>query len=218
MARRAILPPALDKKSRKCVLPPPPSSADVRVYLPSSSLITCPFFLSEEECCKWIEFIESTESDFEVIDQSATRDFAQRIHKRRSFINEDIAESIFDRLGSLIPSEVDSLRPRACSSNIRLYKYEEGNTFGPHIDESNRQGNLISKFTVLVYLTDVPSCDGGRTIFYKDHKCKRELAAISPEKGLLLVHCHGDRCLTHESELLKKGLKYVIRTDVLYGE
>ena len=219
----AILPPCLDKKSHKGLGPPSimhtVQASSLRIYAPAA-LIACPSFLSEEESRKWTDFIDSNDSEFEVIDQRATRGFAQRKHKRRLIISDVIAEAIFNRLSGLMPAEVDGLRPRACSSNIRLYKYEEGSSFGPHIDESSRDDTkkLVSKFTVLVYLADVPRIDGGRTIFYKDHKCKKELTAISPEKGLLLVHCHGDRCLTHEAELLRRGHKYVLRTDVLYGE
>lgn len=156
---------------------------------------------------------------FEVINQRSTRDLAKRNHERYSFLSESIAESIFCRLRAFVPPSVDNLQPKACSTNIRLYKYGPGHSFGPHIDELNEDAehNYISKYTVLIYLTTVQLEYGGRTIFYQDHRCKKEYAAISPESGLLLLHCHGDRCLTHEAEQLKQSYKYVLRTDVMYG-
>ncbi|KAF9283055.1 hypothetical protein BGZ74_001992 [Mortierella antarctica] len=40
--------------------------------------------------------------------------------------------------------------------------------------------------------------------------------AVKPERGLLLVHRHGDECMLHEALLVNRGYKYVLRTDVVY--
>jgi hypothetical protein len=61
-------------------------------------------------------------------------------------------------------------------------------------------------------------CDllGGETIFYAGiygHK----LLSVSPERGLLLLHGHGAHCLTHEGAEVTRGVKYLLRTDVVYG-
>jgi len=61
---------------------------------------------------------------------------------------------------------------------------------------------------------------GGETVFYSNHKARLNdvYAVIQPERGLLLLHGHGDRCKTHESRIVRRGIKYVLRTDVVYGE
>ncbi|KAF9384952.1 hypothetical protein CPB97_005249 [Podila verticillata] len=40
--------------------------------------------------------------------------------------------------------------------------------------------------------------------------------AVKPDRGLLLVHRHGDECMLHEALLVSRGYKYVLRTDVVY--
>lgn len=40
--------------------------------------------------------------------------------------------------------------------------------------------------------------------------------AVKPDRGLLLVHRHGDECMLHEALLVNRGYKYVLRTDVVY--
>ncbi|KAF9919628.1 hypothetical protein BGZ67_001945, partial [Mortierella alpina] len=40
--------------------------------------------------------------------------------------------------------------------------------------------------------------------------------AVKPERGLLLVHKHGDDCMLHEALMVDRGYKYVLRTDVIY--
>ncbi|KAF9193311.1 hypothetical protein BGZ50_007572 [Haplosporangium sp. Z 11] len=40
--------------------------------------------------------------------------------------------------------------------------------------------------------------------------------AVKPERGLLLVHKHGDDCMLHEALMVTRGFKYVLRTDVVY--
>ena len=44
------------------------------------------------------------------------------------------------------------------------------------------------------------------------------MAVVEPRIGLGLLHRHGDDCLLHESLVVKSGTKYVLRSDVIYGE
>ena len=41
--------------------------------------------------------------------------------------------------------------------------------------------------------------------------------AFVPEAGAILMHMHGDRCLEHEAEPVLRGVKYILRTDIVYG-
>ncbi len=116
-----------------------------------------------------------------------------------------------------------------------------GQSFGCHIDESNPEpeGGL-TKLTVLVYLSGgnkdkgtskgkessaTRLIVGGETIFYNESTAKiggkkksirTEAARVPPQCGTLLIHSHGDRCLTHEASPVVEGVKYVLRTDVVY--
>jgi hypothetical protein len=48
--------------------------------------------------------------------------------------------------------------------NIRIYRYQPGQKFGKHIDESNELGGKrYTQYTLLIYLSH---CGGGQTVFY----------------------------------------------------
>lgn len=47
-------------------------------------------------------------------------------------------------------------------------------------------------------------------------KRSRLVASVVPRPGLALLHLHGDDCLEHEGAEVLAGVKYVLRSDVLY--
>ena len=67
---------------------------------------------------------------------------------------------------------------------------------------------------VLVYLSG--EIEGGETHFYEHHHAPQPLVSCAPAAGAVLVHAHGMRCLTHEGSEVKAGVKYVLRTDLVY--
>jgi hypothetical protein len=113
-----------------------------------------------------------------------------------------------------------SYAPVCCNGNLRLYKYDKGMSFGKHIDESNdidRYEAGRTEITVLIYLT---TCRGGATRFFpptKKNSHKKEGVAVAPQAGTLLFHVHGDRCLEHCADEVEDGVKYILRTDIVYG-
>lgn len=44
----------------------------------------------------------------------------------------------------------------------------------------------------------------------------RKLAAVAPRPGLALLHKHGEHCLDHEAAEVRSGVKYVLRSDVVF--
>ena len=64
---------------------------------------------------------------------------------------------------------------------------------------------------MLFYLS---SCGGGETVFYGPRN--RKLAAVAPAPGLALLHKHGECCLDHEAAVVTSGVKYILRTDVVF--
>ena len=44
----------------------------------------------------------------------------------------------------------------------------------------------------------------------------RKLASVTPQPGLALLHKHGDYCLEHEGVAVTAGIKYVLRSDVVF--
>ncbi|KAK6117749.1 hypothetical protein DH2020_048510 [Rehmannia glutinosa] len=118
--------------------------------------------------------------------------------------------------------------------NIRFYRYTAGQRFGRHIDESVDLGEgRRTYYTLLIYLSGVPgktkakskndntsqdSLDplvGGETVFYGPRNAL--VAEVPPTEGTALVHIHGDKCMLHEARNVSKGIKYVLRSDVVFA-
>ena len=111
------------------------------------------------------------------------------------------------REGALGGARVVGLNP-----NIRLYRYERGQQFGRHFDDSVEVGpGRATAYTVLVYLSG--GVVGGETAFYDERG--KDLFAVAPEAGMALFHVHGDRCMEHEGAEVLRGTKYVLRSDVV---
>lgn len=214
-----------------------------RIYLFKGVLLA-------SECNYFIKYAEI--SGFIATDQRKTREYAQRNNGRFQIEDSNLANKLFLRIHSILPVNVDGKSPVGCSSNIRIYRYTEGQSFGKHVDEDNFDKRLNGRtvFTLLIYLNgrslvesedslctaeegaqvptldfttssagytpDMPTCCGGETVFYTGPGDKNELLAVAPEQGSMLLHGHGRRCLTHEGRVVTEGVKYVLRTDVVY--
>ncbi|ORZ31180.1 hypothetical protein BCR44DRAFT_36412 [Catenaria anguillulae PL171] len=115
-------------------------------------------------------------------------------------------------------------QPSALYNLIRLYKYERGQSFGCHYDDSvsvPAQGGGRTEYTLLVYLSGgqedkANALAGGETVFYHPDSKRKVVASVAPIQGRALLHRHGHACLLHEGAAVEKGVKYVLRSDVIY--
>ncbi|PAA91222.1 hypothetical protein BOX15_Mlig003788g6, partial [Macrostomum lignano] len=130
--------------------------------------------------------------------------------------------------------------PYCLNPVLRLCRYHPGQHFSPHYD-----GLLVhddacrSMQTFMVYLTDNPASDGGATNFLDDGLSMSSLISttesatesdgterqrmsapqsqiicqVHPERGSLLVFNH---YRLHEGERLAAGVKYILRSDIMY--
>jgi hypothetical protein len=57
---------------------------------------------------------------------------------------------------------------------------------------------------------------GGETMFYSGSTGSKLVCSFAPAAGWALFHGHGDNCMVHEGGLVRSGVKYVLRTDVLF--
>jgi hypothetical protein len=79
-------------------------------------------------------------------------------------------------------------------------------------------GDSWSKFTFLVYLND--DFSGGGTAYYTPSSTIGSLDAhtVQPRQGCVVLFPHGHAAsLVHEGCFCERGVKYIIRTDVLYS-
>jgi hypothetical protein len=143
---------------------------------------------------------------------------AYRDNDRISIESVELAEQLYSRTGikeAVTDINIGGEKAVGLNSNIRIYRYNStGQRFGRHIDESCwvQKPRGETQYTLLIYLSSVV---GGETIFYDDRN--RKLASVMPQAGLALLHRHGDECLDHEGAAVRNGVKYVLRSDVVFA-
>jgi hypothetical protein len=185
-------------------------------------------FFSSVECQKWIQFCEESGG----LDYTALPATMYTAHRKcfrmQDKCNKNLADRLYLRLISsgIMNKLKTSLKPpkrkvankfenpAGFNPNLRLYKYSSGHSFGKHIDESNIVESMgHTEITVLIYLSE---CKGGATRFYPTYD-DEDSFYFDPVPGTMLLHVHGDDCLEHEADPVLEGLKYILRTDVVFA-
>ena len=122
-----------------------------------------------------------------------------------------------EKMKSYIPVEFEGNIVSCLNERLSFLKYLPGEYFKPHEDGYyiRPDNSEISYITVQIYLNDLKEEDGGATTFIKDtyNKIYQDYSVI-PKVGRVLLFEHE---LEHEGSILKNGLKYCIRTDVMYN-
>ena len=99
---------------------------------------------------------------------------------------------------------LDGQTARGLPKDFRFYKYTAGQRFKMHKDGAWTEGGHTSKLTLLVYLNE--GFEGGSTDFHD--------VSITPRTGDALFFIHNT---WHEGAAVSAGVKYVLRSDVLFG-
>lgn len=193
-------------------------------------------FFSTELCNELIKSFESSsELKMETTPLIKSKDYAARFNDRGFSVDFNASRNLWSYLQKVLlqksayeDHDEDDIRlifsdAIGLNSQLRIYRYRKGHHFGKHYDESvicplsegksNSKG--ITKWTLLIYLTGDDDFKGGGTIFYPDYSSAEHLN-VHPSKGMALLHKHGDDCLKHEAETVKDGIKWVLRSDVVY--
>ncbi|PPQ67656.1 hypothetical protein CVT25_012684 [Psilocybe cyanescens] len=185
--------------------------------------------LSPAECKSFVKFIDGLPLE---LTPPKKRGEAERVNHRFSITSMDFAARLHELLLPHLPSfpypssvkhppTLDSPRkPQFCNSNIRVYKYSPLQYFGPHYDDSVRDPvtGTKSEWTLLIYLTGIEDgVEGGETLFYNEQRGKpREVITPPLKRGTALLHRHGEECMLHEGSPVRKGTKYVLRSDLMF--
>ncbi|KAF8894669.1 hypothetical protein BD779DRAFT_1502325 [Infundibulicybe gibba] len=186
-------------------------------------------FLSASECSAFVKCVDNLPLE---LTRPKRRGEADRVNHRFSLSSPEFAQKLHALLVPHLPSfpypashskasqRPDTRLPHSFNSNIRIYKYTPTQHFGPHYDDSVRDPatGAYSEWTLLIYLTGVEDgVEGGETLFYKDEKGKsREVIAAPLTRGTALLHRHGQECMLHEGSPVRKGVKYVLRSDLMF--
>ena len=96
---------------------------------------------------------------------------------------------------------------------FRFLKYENSGHFIRHKDENYiSKNNEISMITILIYLND--DYQGANTKFFSDSYDKIGLS-LKPKNGMV---CIMQQNIEHEVPKIERGIKYVIRTELMYSK
>ncbi len=139
----------------------------------------------------------------------ATRNPMFRNQDRVIFDDKTIADDLFARIKPALPETIENFVLSRLNERLRCYRYNPGQKFKPHMDhwyQANEQE--ISLLSVLVYF----NCDfvGGETRFMEQLD-----AVVTPEVGKVAIFQHKVR---HEGCEVLSGVKYAMRTDVMYSK
>jgi hypothetical protein len=172
----------------------------------SDRVFSIPSFLSEAECLALVELAESR--GFAAADvRTATGQKAMpsiRNNDRTLLAHSEWVDRLWQRLSLVALPVLDGERALGLPKDLRFYKYSPGQRFKMHKDGPWIEDGLSSKLTFLVYLND--GFEGGATGF--------RTFSIAPQMGMALLFVHDT---WHEGAPVIDGIKYVLRSDVLYG-
>lgn len=165
-------------------------------------------FLTNEECKELIEKSEDIgfeEAKVQTGSNAQSMLKSVRNNDRIMYKDEELASKLFLRAKDYLVQEFNNYQLLSLNEMFRIYKYSVGQRFKMHRDGSFIRNEVEKSFyTFLIYLNE--DFEGGETEF-------DDLFTIKPKTGDLLVFLHPYK---HEGKLLTKGLKYALRSDVMY--
>lgn len=163
--------------------------------------------LTPRECEEYIFFSEyrGYEAAKVSLPSGAKRIAGIRNNDRLIYTDDKLTEKIWQRVKGFFPAEIDGWQLLGLNEQWRFYRYDKGQRFNRHPDgRFRRNENEESRLTFMIYLNG--NFEGGETEF--------DDFAISPEEGMALCFVHEHR---HKGVAVTDGLKYVLRSDVMYG-
>jgi hypothetical protein len=151
-------------------------------------------------------------------------------------VDQSLHDTLWERVRPHVPAQVAGKKARGINRRFRVYRYVPGAEYRCHIDgawppsgvdpvtkayhydSSPPEARQSSLFTFLIYLND--EFEGGETTFFLPSVREGVMNAypVNPVMGSVAVFPHGETkgALLHEGTGVRKGAKYIIRTDVEY--
>ena len=181
-------------------------------------------FLADEECRRLIEISEGCSYEPALVNVGMGRQIMMSDVRKSGRVildSPEATEIIWRRLKHLVPPEIvpgvsSKWRAVGLNERLRFLKYSPGDYFAPHSDgrfvqEQGPHKGETSYMTVMLYLNE--PAKGGETNFLNPRD-QDEAVSVWPRAGLALVF---DNDLLHEGAMLQRGVKYAIRTDVMFA-
>lgn len=172
----------------------------------TDNIYTIDNFWTTQECENFISKSEAIGYEPATVTTGKGQIIVKDVRNNNRIIYKDLslAETIWQTLKEFAPKQFGNSFAMGLNELFRFYKYEAGQQFKKHRDQSFiRNENEASYFTFMIYLND--NYLGGATTF--DH------LSIQPKQGTALLFQHD---LEHEGSSVTRGIKYVLRTDIMY--
>lgn len=171
-------------------------------------LFTVPGILTPTECLGFIARIEAGQPTPAPITTHRGPIMRPDVRNNSRVILDDLrlAAELYDRIAAHIPHSLLRMRAVGVNERFRCYRYTPGQRFALHADGTfARSRDERSLLTFLIYLNQ--GMRGGETAFPEQGQC------IVPQTGTALLFQHP---VLHEGCVVREGVKYVLRTDVMY--
>ncbi|KAK3392398.1 hypothetical protein B0T20DRAFT_361228 [Sordaria brevicollis] len=216
-------------------LSPTPARTITKIQHPVvPSLCVLKDVLSPEECKS---IIAATESVGYLPDAPIKEDGSESsilAHNVYWIVDQTFHDALWERVRPFLPEKDAGRKARGINRRFRVYRYVPGAEYRCHFDgawppsgihpttgkymydASPADKKQSSLFTFLMYLND--EFEGGETTFFTPSVCDGVMNAhpVRPVMGSVAVFPHGENhgALLHEGTGVRKGAKYIIRTDV----
>lgn len=163
-------------------------------------------FWSPEKCEKFIARSEKIGYEQAKVDTDKGAIVVESVRNNNRILHNDVelAKLVWDSAKEFAPQSIGLSMAIGLNELFRFYKYQPGQLFKRHSDQSFiRNQYEASYYTFMIYLND--GYQGGETRF--------ENVVVNPRQGCGLIFLHS---LPHEGAEVTQGIKYVLRTDIMY--
>lgn len=163
--------------------------------------------LTQKECDNLILYSEQKGYEEATVFTGSSHQLMKGVRNNLRVIIDDqsFADKIWNKVSYLFKERISGFKAYGLNERFRFYKYSAGQRFKMHKDGAFVRGaGDTSIYTFIIYLNE--NYEGGSTDFYDGY-------SIKPKTGSALVFLHP---LRHEGTVIKAGVKYAIRSDVMY--
>jgi hypothetical protein len=169
--------------------------------------------LTLDECFAIVKIAESTGfvRASLITDKDGTEHYSEIRKSDRCILDSHpfVAE-LYKRLKPFIPTEYNGCQSVNINERLRILRYNPGDEFKLHSDGCYvAPDGSSSHITILLYLNE--EYEGGFTTFLDS---KDGYTSLTPHTGMATLQ---DQRLLHVVPPLEKGVKYVMRTEVMYS-
>ncbi|XP_048242162.1 uncharacterized protein LOC124137987 isoform X2 [Haliotis rufescens] len=169
--------------------------------------------LSPEECQWFIEKTEKKGYKRALIKLGGGQEVAHEVRNSSRYMwdSRKVSKKLWSRVKTYVPEVFKGRRALGLNERLRFLRYEPGEYFRIHKDGIYTRKNMERSYiTVQMYLNE--GFQGGCTTFFSSDALQK--VPVVPKKGSALIFQHD---ILHEGSEVMEGLKYAIRTDVMYS-